>query len=166
VKPESWFSKDSVLDAAVRARFQDVYETLRHDVPQAWLQSPEGYAAAVIVLDQFPRNMFRDSPRAFATDSVALDLAKDAIAKGFDRELTKDQRLFLYVPFQHSEKAEDQARSIELYEALGNPVALDFAVRHKDIIDRFGRFPHRNETLGRTSTPEEIAFLKEPGSSF
>jgi uncharacterized protein (DUF924 family) len=110
--------------------------------------------------------MFRDDTRAFATDARALALATRAIAKGVDMRLTPDQRAFIYMPFQHSEDRADQARSIELFTALGNKLNLDFAVRHKQIIDRFGRFPHRNATLGRASTEEETALLKEPSSSF
>ena len=110
--------------------------------------------------------MFRDNRRAFLTDPAALALAKEAIAKGYDMKLPPEQRAFVYMPFQHSEEPEDQARSIELFTKLGNPLNLDFALRHQAIIERFGRFPHRNELLGRKSTPEELAFMQEPGSSF
>jgi uncharacterized protein (DUF924 family) len=110
--------------------------------------------------------MFRDDPRAFATDAEALALSKRAIAEGIDMKLTPQERAFVYMPFQHSEGAADQARSIELFTGLGIPSNLDFALRHKAIIDRFGRFPHRNAVLGRASTEQESAFLKQPGSSF
>lgn len=122
--------------------------------------------AAIIVLDQFPRNMFRDDARAFATDQAALALAKRAISEGTDMRLAPEQRAFIYLPFQHAETRDDQARSIELFTALGNPNNLDFALRHQAIIACFGRFPHRNSVLGRASTAEELAFLQEPGSSF
>jgi uncharacterized protein (DUF924 family) len=166
LSPEDWFKVDAARDAEVRTRFGAVYNALGSDVPPEWLEAPEGYLAAVLVLDQFPRNMFRGDPRAFATDAQALTLAKRAIAAGKDMLVAPERRAFIYMPFQHSESAADQARSVELFAALGNKLNLDFAIRHREIIDRFGRFPHRNEILGRNSTDEEIAFLKQPGSSF
>jgi uncharacterized protein (DUF924 family) len=164
--PKDWYRKDETLDAFIGARFGAVYARLKEGVPDDWLATPQGYLAAILVLDQFPRNMFRDQPRAFATDAQALALAKRAVAEGIDLKLKPEQRAFLYMPLQHAENAADQARSIELYTALGIPSNLDFARRHKAIIDRFGRFPHRNAVLGRASTAEEAAFLTEPGSSF
>jgi uncharacterized protein (DUF924 family) len=129
------------------------------------LRAPGGHSG-IIVLDQFPRNIFRGDARCFATDADALELAKIAIAEGMDLRLTPNQRIFLYMPFQHSEDKEDQARAIGLYTKLGKPLNLDFALRHQTVVDRFGRFPHRNALLGRASTEEEQAFLAEPGSSF
>jgi uncharacterized protein (DUF924 family) len=164
--PEDWFKVDSARDAEIVKRFGQIYAELAAGVPPNWLASPEGFLAAILVLDQFPRNMFRGDPRAFATDAAALALAKRAIAEGKDMLLPPEQRAFVYLPFQHSEDAGDQARSIELFTALGNKLNLDYAVRHKEIIDRFDRFPHRNAILGRKSTAEEIEFLKQPGSSF
>ncbi len=164
--PKDWWRKDDGLDATITRRFGPVYERLRRGVPDAWLESPDGVLAAVIVLDQFPRNIFRNTPEAFATDAAALALAKRAIASGVDAKLEPARRAFLYMPFQHSEDASDQARSIELFASLGQPLNLDFALKHKAVIDRFGRFPHRNAILGRSSTDEELAFLTEPGSSF
>jgi uncharacterized protein (DUF924 family) len=164
--PKQWYRRDEKLDAEITARFGDSYAALKGGVPESWLQSPQGFLAAVIVLDQFPRNMFRGSARAFATDGAALALAKRAIEEGIDAKLPPVQRAFLYMPFQHAEDEGDQARSVALFTALGNPDNLDFAQRHTAVIDRFGRFPHRNETLGRESTPEEREFLKQPGSSF
>ena len=143
-----------------------VYAALKTNVPPAWLVEPRGMLAAILVLDQFPRNMFRDDPRAFATDAAALALAKRAIDEGIDMRLAPEQRAFVYMPFQHAEALDDQARSIALFTALGNPNNLDFALRHQAIIERFGRFPHRNSVLGRVSTAAELAFLQEPGSSF
>mgnify|MGYP005850410919 CR=1 FL=1 len=164
--PKDWWRKDDALDAKVAARFAGVYEELRKSVPAPWLDTPEGVLAAILVLDQFPRNMFRNTPRAFATDAQALALAKRAIAEGIDTKLEPRKRAFVYMPFQHSEDRADQARSIALFTAHGDPLNLDFALKHKAIIDRFGRFPHRNEILGRASTAEELEFLKQPGSSF
>jgi uncharacterized protein (DUF924 family) len=166
LSPKDWFRKDPELDARIAARFGSTHEALSRKIPEDWLGRPEGCLAAIIVLDQFCRNMFRETPRAFATDAAALALSKRAIAKGFDMTLDPDRRAFLYMPFQHSENPADQARSVELFTALDKPVELDFARRHKAIIDRFGRFPHRNAILGRASTEEESAFLLEPGSSF
>ena len=164
--PKDWWRKDDALDATIAARFMPVYAALREGVPASWLESPQGVLAAILVLDQFPRNMFRDEPQAFATDAQALALAKQAIAAGLDMRLEPERRAFIYVPFQHVEDRADQARSVELFTALGQKLNLDFAIRHKEIIDRFGRFPHRNAILGRASTDEEREFLKQPGSSF
>jgi uncharacterized protein (DUF924 family) len=166
LSPEDWYKADAKRDAEIARRFGPLYEKLSVGVPQDWLATPKGWLAAILVLDQFPRNMFRSDPRAFATDADALALAKRAIAKSVDMRLEPDQRAFIYLPFQHAEDGADQARSLELFTALGNPNNLDFALRHKAIIDRFGRFPHRNAVLGRASTEEELVFLKEPGSSF
>jgi uncharacterized protein (DUF924 family) len=164
--PKDWYRKDQALDAEITRRFGGVHDALRSGVPASWLATAKGWLAAIIVLDQFPRNMFRGDPRAFATDAEALALSKRAIAEGVDMQLVPEQRAFLYLPFQHTEDAADQARSVELFTALGIPSNLDFALRHKAIIDRFGRFPHRNAVLGRASTEQEAAFLTQPGSSF
>jgi uncharacterized protein (DUF924 family) len=164
--PKDWYRHNPELAAGIETRFGKVYDELKAGVPAGWLGEPEGFLAAIIVLDQFPRNMFRDDARAFATDPSALALAKRAIAEGIDRKLAPEQRAFVYLPFQHAEDAGDQTRSVELFTALGNPRNLDFALRHQEIIERFGRFPHRNAALGRTATGEEEAFLGTPGSSF
>jgi uncharacterized protein (DUF924 family) len=164
--PKDWFRKDEAVDGTITSRFGATYHELRSGVPASWLDTPEGFLAAILVLDQFPRNMFRGEVRAFATDQPALALAKRAIAEGLDAKLKPEQRSFIYVPFQHSEDRAEQARSVELFIALGQPLGLDFALRHQAIVDRFGRFPHRNAILGRASTEEEQAFLSEPGSSF
>jgi uncharacterized protein (DUF924 family) len=163
---KDWFRKDEALDATIATRFGAIYHELRAGVPASWLDTPEGYLAAILVLDQFPRNMFRGDARAFATDDAGLALAKQAIADGLDDKLTRDQRIFLYMPFQHSEDRDDQARGIALYARLGKPLNLDFALKHQAVVDRFDRFPHRNAILGRASTADEQAFLAEPGSSF
>lgn len=166
LSPDDWYRAPPEVDAEIARRFGQLYESLRDAVPGDWLRTPQGRLAAILVLDQFPRNIHRGTPQAFATDDKALAFSKDAIAAGADMELPPEQRAFLYMPFQHAEDLAEQRRSLELFEALGNPNNLDFAVRHYDIIARFGRFPHRNDVLGRESTPEELAFLKEPGSSF
>jgi uncharacterized protein (DUF924 family) len=163
---KDWFRKDEALDSTIASRFGAIYHELRAGVPASWLDTPEGYLAAILVLDQFPRNMFRGDARAFATDEAGLALAKQAIAEGLDSKLTRYQRIFLYMPFQHSEDRDDQARGIALYAMLGKPANLDFALRHQAVVDRFDRFPHRNAILGRASTEEERTFLTEPGSSF
>jgi uncharacterized protein (DUF924 family) len=125
-----------------------------------------GFVAAVIVLDQFSRNMFRSTPRAFANDAKALSITQKALAKGFAGALSSEEQLFLYLPCEHQENVDAQARSVELISALGDPELTKFAQAHKDVIDRFGRFPHRNGILGRISTAEELEFLKCQGSSF
>jgi uncharacterized protein (DUF924 family) len=166
LKPEDWYRRNPAIDAKITERFGATYEALKTGVPPEWLAEPKGVLAAILVLDQFPRNMFRDDARAFATDGAALALAKRAISDGIDMRLPPDKRAFIYLPFQHAESRDDQARSIALFTALGNSNNLDFARRHQAIIARFGRFPHRNSVLGRASTAEEVAFLQEPGSSF
>ena len=158
LQPEAWFRKDERVDAAIRERFGALHEQLAQIRPEQ-LTTPLEHVAAVIALDQFPRNIFRGSPRAFATDQLALSIAQHAIATGLDEQLTQQQRLFLYMPFQHSEDRAVQARSIELFTRLGLADNLDYAHRHKKIIDRFGRFPHRNAVLGRESTTEELQFV-------
>ncbi|MYH69375.1 MAG: DUF924 domain-containing protein [Gammaproteobacteria bacterium] len=166
LSPDDWFESDEAVDSHIRERFQELHEALREQVPEIWLSSARGCLAAVIVLDQFSRNMYRGTSRAFAADGAALSLAKEALMRGFDRELSIDERKFLYLPFEHSENPAEQARSMQLFSTLESELDLDYARRHKEIIDRFGRFPHRNAVLGRISTPEEIEFIKEPGSSF
>jgi uncharacterized protein (DUF924 family) len=158
-----WFEKNPAFDAEVRTRFSELHEALI--ASRAWLDVPHECLARIIVLDQFPRNMFRGTPRAFATDALALAAARHAIASGYDRDWLRVEKIFGYLPFEHSEALADQQLACELMRPLGEE-QYDYAVRHKDIIERFGRFPHRNAILGRESTPEEIEFLKQPGSGF
>ncbi|HEY5807723.1 MAG TPA: DUF924 family protein [Povalibacter sp.] len=160
LKPEVWFTRNEAVDAAIRERFVDFYEWARTQRADALVTTAQRALAAVIVLDQFPRNLFRNSPQAFATDTLALDVSQRAISAAVDQELTRQQRVFLYMPFQHSEERAVQVRSIELFSALGDQDTLGYARKHKDVIDRFGRYPHRNATLGRASTPEEVEFLR------
>jgi uncharacterized protein (DUF924 family) len=165
-KPDQWFRKDPAFDASIRARFLALHEALMTRDPHELVADARTALAAVIVLDQLSRNMFRDTARAFAADGQALAVAQAALARGFDAVLTKDERMFLYLPFEHCEDRAMQARSVALTESLGDPELTKWAQAHRSIIDRFGRFPHRNLVLGRASTAEEAEFLKGPGSSF
>ncbi|MCJ2544382.1 DUF924 family protein [Thermostichus vulcanus] len=176
-RPE-WFKKDPEFDQTIQKRFLPVYEQAAAGQLQVWQEpldpsgqgSPFSCLALILVLDQFPRNMFRGTPRAFATDPLALQAARQAVAQGLDHQLLPVQRWFVYLPFEHSEDLADQRRSVELFEQLqSDPAsqnAIDYARRHLEIIQRFGRFPHRNAILNRPSTAEELEFLQQPGSSF
>lgn len=161
-----WWVKEDAFDATIRERFAAAFEAALAGALDSWAATPGGALALVILLDQVPRNSFRGTPRAFAGDDKALAVAKDAIARGFDAALPADQRNFLYMPLQHSERLEDQERGVALFAANDVADGLRFMCAHRDIIARFGRFPHRNAILGRTSTPEELDFLQQPGSSF
>jgi uncharacterized protein (DUF924 family) len=164
--PDKWFVKNEAFDREITERFGALHAEASAGKLDAWARTPEGTLALLILLDQFSRNMFRGTPSAFASDAKALDIAETAIAKGFAEALKSEERLFLYLPFEHQENAHAQARSLELISALGDPELTKYALAHKDIIDRFGRFPHRNAILGRRSTVEEKEFLEGPGSSF
>jgi uncharacterized protein (DUF924 family) len=161
-----WWKKDPAFDAEIRERFGALHSAIEADECEDWLQSARGALAYVVVLDQFSRNMFRGSARMFASDERALRAAKAAIDDGHDQTLGDAERGFLYMPFMHSEALADQDRCVELFAASDAPGNLKFAEQHRDIIRRFGRFPHRNELLGRESTDEEREFLTQPGSSF
>ena len=163
---DSWFKRDDVFDAAIAKRFRAHYERLAVEVPQQALDDPRSALAAILALDQFPRNLFRGQALSFATDAQALQLSRHAVDRGHDAALDVHERLFLYLPFEHSEVAADQARSVSLISGLGDAEYTRFALAHQEIITRYGRFPHRNAALGRTSTEEELAFLAKPGSSF
>jgi uncharacterized protein (DUF924 family) len=163
---EQWFASGRALDEQIRSRFLEVHRMVAAAPEDALLADSKTALAAVIVLDQFSRNMFRGTPKAFENDAKALAIAEAAIGGGFAEALSADGRLFLYLPFEHHEGAEAQARCVELMSALGDPELTKYAQAHKDIIDRFGRFPHRNAILGRRSTEEELEFLEGPGSSF
>ena len=167
---ETWFRKDPAFDASVTERFADLYEEALAGGLDGWRDDARSCLALVIVLDQFPRNMFRGDGRTHAADGVALESSKYAVEHALDRELPAFQRMFLYMPFMHSENSEDQRRSVELFGLLANepgaPDVTSYAVGHREIVERFGRFPHRNEILDRATTPEEAEFLKTEGSSF
>ncbi|MFM9938856.1 MAG: DUF924 family protein [Hyphomicrobiaceae bacterium] len=170
LQPADWFKRSDAVDESIRQRFMGVHRQVALNFPAATQLTPHGTLAAVIVLDQFPRNVFRGSANAFATDAQALALARDAVDLGYDQAFhgaqAKHERLFLYLPFEHSERLEDQRRSVALISALGDDDLTRFALAHQVIIERFGRFPHRNAALGRVSTPEELEFLTQPGSGF
>lgn len=158
---EEWFKKDEAFDERIRSKFLGTHQDVRTGATAAWRNTPEGRLAEILVLDQFARNMFRGTPEAFAGDARALALAKEAVAAGDDMRVDASKRQFFYMPYMHSESSEVHAEAVPLFEKLGDPEVLKYELMHKDIIDRFGRYPHRNRILGRTSTPEEEAFLKE-----
>jgi uncharacterized protein (DUF924 family) len=162
---ERWFESDEDFDAEIRTRFATTYEDAAAGRLSAWEEWPQGALALVIVLDQFPRNMFRHSARSYAADPLARSVTRRAIARGFDQQVAMPERGFFYLPFEHSEGLADQERAVALMEKTGDADLLKWAVLHMDIIRRFGRFPHRNSALGRATTPEEQAFLDGGGFS-
>jgi len=155
--PKQWWKSDPLVDDQVRERFQKLWSRKRELPVESFLDDPLTALAAVILFDQFPRNMFRGNAEQFATDHLALAIAKAAVDRGFADRLEKDERVFLYMPFQHSESLADQNRSIQLVTALDDDYHLGFAKKHHDVIARFGRFPHRNAMLGRAPRPDEVA---------
>lgn len=168
-----WFRKDADFDARIRARFGAQVERALGGALLEWDAAPAGALARILLLDQFTRNIFRDTPRAFAGDAQALHVAESLVAAGRDKNLSPFQRWFAYLPFEHSESLLNQERSVALFAGLRREMqheafdsAYDYAVRHREVIERFGRFPHRNAILGRESTVDEIGFLRQPGSSF
>ncbi|HEY5067219.1 MAG TPA: DUF924 family protein [Xanthobacteraceae bacterium] len=160
---ERWFAHDEAFDTAIRDRFAATYKDAAAGLLSAWENSPEGALALVIVLDQFPRNMFRGTARSFTADPLARAVAERAIARDFDQKVAMPGRVFFYLPFEHSEALADQERSVALIAATGDTDTLKWAELHADIIRRFRRFPHRNALLGRASTPQEQAFLDTGG---
>lgn len=172
----AWFSKDPAFDRAVRERFEALVGRAAGGGLDAWSEEPRGALARIVLLDQFPRNMYRGEARAFAYDAFALTASREAQERGFDRDLALDERWFVYLPMMHAEDIEAQDRCVAAFlrlvdeapAALRGPMAgaLEFARRHRHVIDRFGRFPHRNAALGRPSTPEEVRYLSEPGAGF
>ncbi|KAF1021040.1 MAG: hypothetical protein GAK29_03490 [Acinetobacter bereziniae] len=161
-----WFAKSDAFDQTLDERFAHTLDQAKQCELWTWRTTAEGRLAEIIVLDQFSRNLYRDQANAFAQDALALALAQEAIQLNLDQALKPEQRSFLYMPFMHSESKIIHAQALQLFETLDNPINLDFEKKHKLIIDRFGRYPHRNQILGRTSTVEEIEFLKQPNSSF
>jgi len=163
--PDRWFTKDTAFDEQIRERFLDTYEAAAAGKLSGWEHSAQDALALLILLDQFPRNMFRGDARTFATDPLARAVAAGAIVRGFDSQVPAELRSFFYLPFEHSEDLADQERGIAFYKASGDADGLKWAEIHADIIRRFGRFPHRNAVLGRTTTPEEQKFLDDGGFS-
>jgi uncharacterized protein (DUF924 family) len=167
ITPQQWWKVDPAFDAALRQRFGPLHALAAACELCDWRGTPQGRLAEIIVLDQFSRNLFRGTPGAFAQDPLALALAQEAVAGGHDAALTQPiERTFLYMPYMHSESARVHVQAEQLFRLNGLPDNHDFELRHQAIIERFGRYPHRNAILGRTSTPEEVEFLKQPGSSF
>ncbi len=166
IDPSKWWTKDDAFDQLITGRFSKVHAQATRCELFEWRAEARGRLAEIIVLDQFSRNMFRGSPLSFASDALALALAQEAIAAKADAVLSPTERGFLYLPFMHSESLKIHAVAMELYRNNGNQSNLDFEIKHNQIIERFGRYPHRNAILGRQSTQEEIKFLKQPGSGF
>lgn len=175
-RQQLWWSKNAVIDAEIRERFGPAVAAAAAGAHREWAREPRGRLALILLFDQFPRNIYRDTPQAFAHDGLALRLALDGIAAAADRSLRAIERVFFYLPLEHAESAALQERSVALFTALADSVPeadrktfagfADYAVRHHDVIRRFGRFPHRNHILGRASTAAEEQFLQQPGSSF
>ncbi|MBD2776707.1 DUF924 family protein [Iningainema tapete] len=170
-KPKAfWFKKTPELDEELRSRFLKDYQKAAGGYLDEWVDLPETCLALILLLDQFPRNMFRGTPEAYATDWEALSAAQQAVAQGFDKKMLPVQRWFIYLPFEHSENLEHQTKAVQLFQQLSNDPdsasTIDYAIRHQAVIERFGRFPHRNEILGRISTLEEKEYLNQKGSSF
>lgn len=168
-----WFKKSDAFDAEIRAQFGDLHQALMDGAHADWLETPRGCVAQILVLDQFSRNLFRGDPRSFASDALALAATDRVLERGWLTELGEHEQCFVLMPLMHAENSERQAQSVREFEALAERASgdgfdsnVDYAYRHKKIIDRFGRYPHRNAVLGRESTPEEVEFLTQPGSSF
>ncbi|WMC11904.1 DUF924 domain-containing protein [Oceanimonas pelagia] len=166
LSPAQWWHKDAKLDAAIAERFGSLHERACQGELWQWRSGALGRLAEIIVLDQFSRNIHRGKPASFAADGMALALAQEAIRQGAEHGLSREQRLFLYMPFMHSESLGIHDQALVLFERLGLADNLDYERRHRRIIERFGRYPHRNAILGRPSTAEELVFLKQPGSGF
>ena len=166
LQPPDWWRKDEAIDRTIATRFGATLQAAVRGELFAWRDTAHGRLAEILVLDQFSRHIHRDTPAAFAADPIALVLAQEAVRAGADHALQGADKAFLYMPYMHSESPVMQAISLRLFDQPGLEGNLKFAHAHKDIIDRFGRYPHRNAILGRASTPEEITFLQQPGSSF
>ena len=166
LEPAQWWRKDKNLDRHITARFSELHARAGRCELFAWRDVSLGRLAEIIVLDQFSRNMFRNSPRAFAYDALALALAQEALSASAEGDLSQQERNFLYMPFMHSESLQIHEIAVDLFERNGLQGSLDYEMKHKRIIERFGRYPHRNKILGRESTEAEVAFLKQPGSGF
>lgn len=166
IEPQQWFASDAQFDALIRERFLPLMQQAAASELYGWRTTALGRLAEIIVLDQFSRNVYRGTPQAFAQDPMALALAQEAVAQGALQQLDATQRSFLLMPYMHSESRQIHGVAQQLYQEFAPAQNYDFELRHKAIIDRFGRYPHRNAILGRSSTPEELEFLKQPGSRF
>ena len=166
IESKQWWQKDDAFDQTITERFLAVHSAAAACELFSWRESASGRLAEILILDQFSRNIFRDTARAFDLDSLALVLAQEAVFVKADKDLPPEQRSFLYMPFMHSESALIHEQAVTLFSQTGLEFNLDFELKHKTIIDRFARYPHRNTLLGRESTSEEVEFLKQPGSSF
>lgn len=166
LRPEDWWKKDSKLDRIICEEFRQTLDTASSGGLKDWRTTPSGRLAEILVLDQFTRNIYRDSAQAFMNDDLALALAEEAINEGADIHLNTERRAFMYMPYMHSESAAVHETALELFNQPGMELQLEFEIKHKVIIDRFGRYPHRNELLSRISTNDELDFLKEDNSSF
>jgi uncharacterized protein (DUF924 family) len=166
LQPQDWFKPHPDLDSQCEQRFRLTHLEMARALPPEWFATPIHRLATIVLFDQMPRNMYRGTPLAFATDGLALREATRALEAGADSDLSVDQRVFIYLPFEHSENLVDQTRSVALFTDLGDANYLDYAIRHREVIRKFGRFPHRNAILGRVSTPAEVEFLSQPGSRF
>lgn len=162
----NWFVKSAAFDALLAEKFSVLHRQAAQGELWTWRETPAGRVAEIIILDQLSRNLYRNDPRAFAQDGMALVLAQEMIQLKLDQALDPVYRRFLYMPFMHSASTRIHEVALQLFEALDNPTVLDYELRHKVIIDRFGRYPHRNQLLGRESTAEELTFLTQPDSSF
>ena len=165
-QPEQWWQKDTVFDQLIRNKFASLHAQAKQCELYHWRTEWRGRLAEILILDQFSRNLYRDSPLAFVCDSMALTLAQEAVALGIDKQLTAQERAFLYMPYMHSESLDIHALAIPLFEQNNNPDTLEFEMKHQRIIERFGRYPHRNAVLNRVSTEAELAFLQQPDAGF
>ncbi len=164
--PEDWFKKSDALDQTITDRFADTHLALARQIPDIWRSSADTVLALILVFDQFPRNIYRDTPLAFATDCLALWEARRAIAEGLDQQVDQERRLFFYLPLEHSEDLENQDHCVGLVSQLENDELIKYAHAHRDVIVQFGRFPHRNRILARDNTPDEESYLAKPGAGF
>jgi uncharacterized protein (DUF924 family) len=166
--PEQWFQKNESFDSEIKARFEADYKKALGGEYDAWQEAAKGALALSVLLDQFPRNMYRNTPKAFEADAKALSIAKKAVAQNLDEELAPMQAFFLYLPFEHSENLKDQEKSLNLFSKIKQqaPMGYDYALKHYEVIKAYGRFPHRNDILGRENTPAEEEYLARPDSGF
>ena len=167
-QPQQWFQVNETFDALIKDKFEEAYDNAVAGQYDDWQNSADGALALCILLDQMPRNMYRGTPKAFATDKKALVVSKFAVSKGFDQVLSVQKKRFLYLPFEHSENMNDQRRCVELFEKIKDdaPMGYTYALRHLDVIDKYGRFPHRNKILGRDNTPDEDEYLAQSDAGF